>query len=52
MPKGYRPERAGRKKQGDSVYYERCTPQKKLYLKKCSEDYNKIMKEIKEWKLK
>ena len=48
MPKGYRPEGAGRKKQGDSVYYERCTPEKKQHLKKCSQDYDNKKKEIEE----
>lgn len=45
-PKGS-PKTGGRLKQGDAIYYERCTPEKKEYLKKCSKEYDEKMKGLK-----
>ncbi len=46
MTRGGHREGSGRpKKENQVVYYERCPPQKKDYLKKCSQEYDK--KEIK-----
>ena len=38
--RGGKRHNAGRKKQGDAIFYERCTPEKKEYLKIKSLDYD------------
>ena len=44
-PKGS-PKTGGRKKQEEPsvIFYHKCSPAKKLYLKKCSIDYDKNIK--------
>jgi len=45
------PKTGGRKPIGEEervLFQCRCTPQKREYLKKCSQDYDSIMNKIKE----